>query len=92
MATLHEKTLAVFQQLRAGDKIEVKHAVKVGFNTWTATTTGSVVKCERRRHGLHYDRNFDDKAFSDLIVVQRDDGELTTVTLDEFTELKKNRS
>jgi hypothetical protein len=26
-----------------------------------------VVRCERRRHGLHHDRNFHDKVFSDAI-------------------------
>jgi ribosomal protein L34 len=67
----------------------LQHQVKVGFRTWTTTTTGVVVSAERRRHGLHYQRNFDDKAFSDVIVLQRPDGELTTVTLDEFSVLRK---
>ncbi len=43
----------------------------------------------RRRQGLHYRRNRDDKVFADMIVLKRDDGELTTVTMDEFTELKR---
>ena len=30
-------------------------------------------------------RNFDDKVISDIIVLKRDGGELTTVTLDEFS-------
>jgi hypothetical protein len=50
---------------------------------------GKVIKAERRRHGLHYRRNRDDKAFSDVIVLERDDGERTTVTLDEFSVLRK---
>ena len=50
---------------------------------------GTVVHAERRRHGLHYRRNDDDKVFSDMIVLRREDGELTTVTLDEFSVLKK---
>ena len=91
MTTQHEQTLAVFEQLQEGDLVEVKHEVKVGFNAWETTTVGTVVRCERRRHGLHHDRNFDDKAFSDLIILRRDDGELTTVTLDEFTLLRKVR-
>ena len=65
------------------------HEVKVGFRTWTTTTVGTVVSKDRRRHGLHFRRNFDDKVFSDMIVLKRDDGELTTVTLDEFSELRK---
>jgi hypothetical protein len=85
----YAQTLSVFEQLQPGDRIELKHAVKVGFKTWQTTTVGTVVKAERRRHSLHFQRNFDDKVFSDFIVLRRDDGELTTVTLDEFSELRK---
>jgi hypothetical protein len=50
---------------------------------------GTVERTERRRHSLHHKRNDDDKVFSDTIVLRREDGELTTVTLDEFSVLKK---
>lgn len=89
MTTLQRETLAVFESLRPGDLVELTHEVKVGFRKWETVTRGRVVKAERRRHGLHHRRNFDDKAFSDLIILERDSGELTTVTLDEFSRLKK---
>ena len=82
-------TLATFSSLQPGDKVELKHEVKVGFKTWTTTTVGIVVRTDRRRHSLHYNRNFDDKVYSDIIVLKRDSGELTTVTLDEFSELNE---
>lgn len=85
----HLQTLRVFEELQAGDEIELKHEVKVGFRTWETTTTGKVVRVERRRHGLHRRRNHDDKVYSDVIVLERPDGELTTVTLDEFSVLTK---
>lgn len=75
--------------LQPGDRIEATHEVKVGLKRWTAKTIGTVVRCERRRHGLHFRRSVDDKVFSDYIVVRRDDGELTTVTMDEFTVLRR---
>lgn len=84
--------LRVFERLRPGDVVELKHQVKVGFRQWQTTTVGKVVKAERRRHGLHHHRNTDDKVFSDVIVLQRDDGELTSVTLDEFSQLTKLKS
>ena len=85
----HEETLKVFQQLRPGDRVELTHEVKVGFRKWESVTRGTVLKTERRRHGLHRRRNGDDKVFSDLIVLEREDGERTTVTLDEFSVLRK---
>lgn len=79
----------LFLELKPGDRVEVDHQVKVGSSaTWNTKTTGTVVRTERRRHGLHFRRNRDDKVFSDLIVLQRD-GELTTVTMDEFTVLRR---
>jgi hypothetical protein len=85
----HIDTLKVFETLQPGDRVELDHEVKVGSQRWYTKTVGTVVKTERRRHSLHFQRNDDDKVFSDLIVLRRDDGELTTVTLDEFSILKK---
>lgn len=79
----------LFAQLAAGDRVELVHDVTVGSQRWTTTTVGTVVRTERRRHGLHYRRQADDKVYSDLVVLRRDDGELTTVTLDEFSHLRR---
>ena len=89
MDATYEQTLRVFESLQPGDQVELTHEVKVGFKSWETMTTGEVVHAQRRRHGLHHRRNFDDKAFSDVIVLKREDGELTTVTLDEFSRLRK---
>ena len=86
---MHQEMLDVYRTLQPEDRIELKHEVKVGFRSWENVTAGTVVRTERRRHGLHHRRNRDDKVFSDVIVLRRDDGELTTVTLDEFSELTK---
>jgi len=80
----------LFSELKPGDRIEVEHEVKVGSTkTWTVKTTGAVVRTERRRQGLHFRRSQDDKVFADTIVLARDDGELTSVTMDEFTQLRR---
>jgi hypothetical protein len=76
-------------ELQPGDRVEVKHEVKVGLKRWGTTTVGTVERYERRRHGLHYRRSVDDKVYSDLIVLRLEDGSLTTVTLDEFSSLRK---
>ena len=85
----YAETLQVFEQLQPGDAVELKHEVKVGYERWYTTTQGMVVKTERRRHGLHHRRQADDKVYSDILVLRREDGELTTVTLDEFSDLRK---
>jgi hypothetical protein len=80
----------IFEELRPGDRVEVVHEVKVGSSaTWQTKTIGTVVNTERRRQGLHFRRALDDKVFADSIILRRPDGEETTVTMDEFTELKR---
>lgn len=80
----------LYNDLEPGDRVEVVHGVTVGSSAaWTTTTTGRVLRRERRRHGLHFRRSSDDKVYSDVLILARDDGELTTVTMDEYTRLKK---
>jgi len=90
MAGEDAESRAIYEQLQPGDRVEVVHDVTVGSSgAWKTTTTGRVLRLERRRHGLHFRRNPDDKVYSDVLILARDDGELTTVTMDEFTRLKK---
>jgi hypothetical protein len=80
-----------FESLRPGHAVEVEHLVTVGSRSWTTRTAGTVVRTERRRQGLHFRRHVDDKVFSDLIVLKLPGGELTTVTMDEFTVVRPGR-
>jgi hypothetical protein len=89
MSTSNSQPLTRFDELKAGDRIEVEHTVTVGMKQWTTTTAGTVVRTERRRHGLHFNRNTDDKVFSDVILLELPDGELTTLSLDEFTVIRR---
>ena len=82
-------TRKLYEELQPGDRVEVTHEVKVGQKVWQTVTAGTVISKERRRHGLHFRRNVDDKVYSDALLLRRDDGEITTVTIDEFTRLKR---
>jgi hypothetical protein len=90
MTTAERQSRALYEQLQPGDRVEVVHGVTVGSSaTWSTTTVGRVLRRERRRHGLHFRRQADDKVYSDVLILTRDDGELTTVTMDEFTRLRR---
>lgn len=89
MTATEAETRRLYTELVEGDVIEVDHEIKVGLKVWNDVTRGTVVRTERRRHGLHFQRNGDDKVYSDVIVLARDDGELTTVTVDEYTVLRR---
>jgi hypothetical protein len=80
---------AQFDELKAGDRVEVEHLVSVGPKSWTTKTCGTVVRAERRRHGLHVERNPDDKVFSDELLLELPDGELTALSIDEYTTIRR---
>jgi hypothetical protein len=88
MTTSNQPVRAKFDELKVGDRVEVEHRVTVGQQAWPAKTAGTVIRIERRRHGLHFHRNHDDKVFSDVVLLELPDGELTAVTLDEFTSIR----
>ncbi len=80
--------LEIYRKLQSGDRVEVTHEVKVGFQSWATSAVGTLVRKERRRHGLHHQRSPDEPAMSDVMILRRADGELTTIALDEFTKLR----
>jgi ribosomal protein L19 len=88
MTTSYSQIRAQFDELKVGDRVEVEHLVTVGQKSWTTKTCGTVVRTERQRHGLHFRRNTDDKVFSDTILLELPDGELTSVSVDEFTKIR----
>jgi hypothetical protein len=65
--------------------------VKIGMREHTTTTEGVVVGKDRRECGLDsgFRRNHDDKYWFDHLLLQKDDGELTSLTMDEYTQLRR---
>jgi ribosomal protein L19 len=89
MTASQSQVRAQFDELKVGDRVEVEHLVTVGQKSWTAKTCGTVVRTERRRQGVSFQRNLDDKVFSDEILLELPDGELTTIAVDEFTTIRR---
>jgi hypothetical protein len=89
MSTSEGQSGTGFDELKPGDRIEVEHTVTVGSDQRVVTTMGTVVRTEHRRHGLHFERAGDDHVYSDVILLELPDGELTTVAVDEFTVLRR---
>jgi hypothetical protein len=88
MPAVNSKVRAQFDELKVGDRVEVDRIVTVGQKNWNAKTSGIVVRIERRRQGMHFKRNFDDRVFGDEILLELPDGEFTTVSIDEFTTIR----
>jgi hypothetical protein len=81
----------LYVDLQPGDFVEIVHHIKIGFKEHSTHTVGVVVKKERRRSGMDggFARHWDDKYWFDHLTLRKDDGELTTVTMDEYTDLRR---
>ncbi|MBN2022781.1 MAG: hypothetical protein JW809_08285 [Pirellulales bacterium] len=90
MCASQDPAVTRFEELKAGDRIEVEHAMTIGPTTRPVRTVGTVVRTERRLQGMHFARHHDDEVFTNAILIELPDGELTTVTMDEFTVLRRS--
>jgi hypothetical protein len=84
----------LYAALAPGDRVEVFHQVKIGMREHATRTVGVVVGKDRRECGLDsgFRRNHDDKYWFDHLLLRKDDGELTSVTMDEYTQLRRAES
>ena len=89
MATSDGEIRTRFDELKPGDRIEVEHTVDRGGERRRTTTCGTVIRTEHCGHGLPLRRNAGDEDSGDVILLELCDGELTTVSVDESTVLRR---
>lgn len=89
MTTSSSQAHTQFDELNVGDRVEIEHIVTAGNRSWRTSNAGIVVRTERRRHGLHFHRSHDDKVYSNVVLLELPDGELASVTVDEFTTIRR---
>jgi hypothetical protein len=79
---------AVLRSLKPGQRIRITQTVRVGFKLWTTTVTGVFRELNYLATGLATDRVPHD----DIVVVTvhfvKDNGELSSVTLDEQSKVE----
>jgi hypothetical protein len=79
---------AVLRSLKPGQRIQITQTVRVGFKQWTTTVTGKFRALNYLATGLATDRVPQD----DIVVVAvhflKDNGELSSVTLDENSKVE----
>lgn len=77
-----------FEELKPGDRIEIEHTVMVDGKRQRDATCGTVVRTERRPHCPPCGVGPGDRTFSDVILLELCDGELTAVTMEDSTVLR----
>jgi hypothetical protein len=75
------------KQLVVGAKVVVTQQIPARARTWTNQVAGTVVSFEQKKTGSWYAHSKDDKLWLDRLVLRKEDGEITTLILDEYSHI-----
>lgn len=55
---------------------------------WTTDTEGTIVKFEQKKTGSWYAHAKDEKLWLDRLTIRKADGEITVLSLDQYTQVE----
>jgi hypothetical protein len=79
---------AIRKALRPGVRVKVVQQIAGRNYTWTSDVVGTVVEYRQKQTGSWYAHSKDDKLWLDRLLIRKDDGELTTLNLDEYSHIE----
>jgi hypothetical protein len=71
--------------LSPGTVVRITQQIPRRTDTYTTVVTGKVVRQERQNSGSWFARNKRNKVWLDRLVIQKEDGEITILNMDEYT-------
>jgi hypothetical protein len=80
---------ALLAELAPGDRIRITQTVRVGARTWPAVTGGVFRKVDYLATGLSTDRVPEDDIVVPQVHFTKDNGELSSITIDKHTKVER---
>jgi hypothetical protein len=74
-------------RLRPGARVRVTQQIAARDYAWVSEVRGTVVSYEQKQTGSWFAHSRGDKLWLDRLTLRKDDGELTTLVLDEFSNI-----
>lgn len=75
-------------KLQPGQRLQVTQTVRVGLKSWTTTVAGTFRHVDSLATGLATDRVARDDIVVPLLHMTKENGEMTTIALDENTKVE----
>ena len=75
-------------KLVPGVRVKVIQQIAARNYTWTTEVRGTVVDYAQKETGSWYAHSRDDKLWLDRLVIKKDDGEITTLNLDDYSHVE----
>jgi hypothetical protein len=79
-----DQTTVIYQP---GTLVRVTQQIPRRLDTYTTTVTGTVVRQERQKSGSWFARNKRAKVWLDRLILQKPDGEISILNLDEYSKV-----
>jgi hypothetical protein len=74
--------------LRPGVRVKVTQQIAARDYTWTSDVRGTVMEYQQKQTGSWFAHSKDDKLWLDRLLIRKDDGELTTLNLDDYSHIE----
>jgi hypothetical protein len=79
---------AIRKNLRPGVRVKVTQQIAARHYALTSDVTGTVVEYEQKQTGSWFAHSKNDKLWLDRLLIRKDDGELTTLNLDDYSHVE----
>ncbi len=78
----------IANELKPGVRVKVTQQIAARDYSWQAEVRGTVVRYQQKQTGSWFAHSKNDKLWLDRLVIRKDDGEITTLNLDEYTRIE----
>jgi hypothetical protein len=78
----------VRRQLVPGARVRVTQQIAARHYSWGSAVEGVVVNFAQRETGSWFAHSKDEKLWLDRLLIRKDDGELTTLNLDDYSSVQ----
>jgi hypothetical protein len=75
-------------QLSPGTRVKVTQQIAGRYYAWPTEVVGTVVSYQQKPTGSWYAHSRNDKLWLDRLTIRKDDGEITTLNLDEYSAIE----
>ena len=76
------------QKLVPGARVKITQQIPARAYAWSADVRGTVVDFEQKPTGSWYAHSKNDKLWLDRLVLRKDDGEMTSLILDDYSRIE----
>ena len=75
-------------QLKPGARVKVTQQIPARDYAWTSDVRGTVVEYQQKETGSWFAHSKNDKLWLDRLTIKKDDGEITTLNLDDYSRVE----